>query len=129
MAHPLQVAIDCDDVDRLAEFWSALLGYRIFDRSGDAGAPADTHMIYDPDGNGAVIKLHRVAEHKSTKNRVHLDVLVAGPRTTLDEAKPLVDAEVRRATQLGATVVATFDKDTDYFVVLIDPEGTEFCIG
>ena len=128
MAYPIQIAIDCADLERQARFWSELLGYTI--RKPDAAdEPQDTCMIYDPDGSGPFIKFHRVPESKQAKNRLHLDVLVAGPTTSLQEARPLVDRAAARAVALGAESLRTFDKPTDYFVVMADPEGNEFCVG
>ena len=129
MAHDLQIAIDCEDVDRLADFWRALLGYRAAEPRDGASRASDTRLVYDPDRSGPLIKLHAVVEPKTTNNRLHVDVLAAGPRTTLEEARPIVDSEVERAVSLGATIVRCFDKATDYFVVMQDPEGNKFCIG
>jgi glyoxalase superfamily protein len=44
-------------------------------------------------------------------------------------ARPFVDAEVRRLVVLGATHTRTDDDESDYYAVMQDPEGNEFCIG
>ena len=72
--------------------------------------------------------LHRVAESKVVKNRLHLDVIASGWGTPPTESKPIVDAEAERLVARGATVVRTMEKPNDYFVVMTDPEGNEFCI-
>jgi hypothetical protein len=54
-----------------------------------------------------------MAEPKTVKNRVHLDLRA-----------PHVEAEVERLAGLGARVLATVED----WVVLADPEGGEFCV-
>jgi predicted ABC-type ATPase len=71
----------------------------------------------------------RVPEPKTAKNRVHLDVSVSGghdvPRA---ERNPRVDAAVERLVALGATKVKANDELDQYWVVMRDPEGNEFCL-
>jgi hypothetical protein len=74
------------------------------------------------------VLFHRVPEAKVTKNRVHLDIRVA-PGADKATARPFVDAEVRRLVALGATHTRTDDDESDYYAVMQDPEGNEFCIG
>jgi hypothetical protein len=75
------------------------------------------------------VLFHRVRERKLTKNRVHLDVKVAHGRGTPRELRRrLVDAESGRLVDAGATHVHTVEDETDYFAVMQDPEGNEFCI-
>jgi hypothetical protein len=63
------------------------------------------------------------------KNRVHLDVWVGERHGPRDGRRPLVEAEVQRLAALGASRVRTVDRaDDDYFVVMQDPEGNEFCV-
>lgn len=63
------------------------------------------------------------------KNRPHLDVRVGGPRGTPKRTRrPLVDAEVTRLVAAGATHLRTDDDEVDYFAVLLDPDGNEFCV-
>ncbi len=72
---------------------------------------------------------HRVPESKVTKNRLHLDVRAGGPRNTpKEERRALVDAEASLLLSEGATLVRTEDDDSDYFAVMLDPEGNEFCV-
>jgi hypothetical protein len=75
------------------------------------------------------VLFHCVPEGKVVKNRLHLDVWVGGVRGAPKELRrPLVDAEVGRLLRMGATHVRTDDDETDYFAVMRDPEGNEFCI-
>ena len=61
-----------------------------------------------------------VAEGKTVKNRLHLDVVpVHGTR----------DEEVTRLTALGARLVADHIRaDGSGWVTWADPEGNEFCV-
>jgi catechol 2,3-dioxygenase-like lactoylglutathione lyase family enzyme len=124
MARQLQVAIDCRDPDRLAAFWREVLEYRL--QRPPAGE--EWAVVEDPLGVGPSVLFHRVPEAKITKNRVHLDIRVA-PGADKATARPFVDAEVRRLIALGATHMRTDDDESDYYAVMQDPEGNEFCIG
>jgi hypothetical protein len=140
MARQVQVAIDCDDPDRLATFWAAALDYRLCvppqghaswsDYSQRvASQPGEAwSKVIDPDGVGPSLLFHRVSEPKVVKNRMHLDVRVA-PGEAKETTQALVDAEARRLIGLGATHVRTDDDETDYYAVMQDPEGNEFCVG
>jgi catechol 2,3-dioxygenase-like lactoylglutathione lyase family enzyme len=105
-----QWTLDVRDVDRMAEFWSQVLGYEI-----DTGDGV-THLV-PPGGEGLTVWLQPGAGPKDGKNRNHPDL-----RT--DD----VEAEVARVLALGATRADVGQSDDDPFVVLADPEGNEFCI-
>ncbi len=69
------------------------------------------------------------SEGKTVKNRVHLDVRAGGPRDTpKDRRSALVDAEATRLADVGASHVSTIETGEDYFAVMLDPEGNEFCV-
>jgi catechol 2,3-dioxygenase-like lactoylglutathione lyase family enzyme len=125
MARQLQVAIDCADPDRLAAFWVEVLEYRLVKRL----AGGEWTQIMDPDGVGAPVLVHRVPEGKVVKNRVHIDIRVRPPGASDEVARPFVEAEVRRLVGLGGTHVRTDDDEDDYYAVMQDPEGNEFCVG
>lgn len=64
---------------------------------------------------------HHLAEGKTVKNRVHLDLKAAHGRTR--------DEEVERVVSLGARVVADHRRaDGSGWVLMADPEGNEFCV-
>jgi hypothetical protein len=85
--------------------------------------------VVDPDGKGPRIYFQQVPEPKSVKNRVHLDVNVGGGHgTALEERRPHVDAEVERLVGLGATRQDPMEQRGEYWVVMRDPEGNEFCL-
>ena len=105
--------IDCADPDKLATFWTAVLGWEVIERdadgvsikpSADAGWGIDLLLV--PDGP------------KRGKNRLHLDV---NP-TDRDQ-----DAELQRLLDLGARRVDIGQGDVTWHV-LADPEGNEFCL-
>jgi hypothetical protein len=140
MARRLQVAIDCDDPDRLATFWAAVLDYEVsaapnghsswseFSRSVATQPGEAWSKVVDADGTAPPLLFHRVPETKVVKNRVHLDVRVA-PGLSKEVSRELVDAEAQRLVTLGGTHVRTDEDATDYYAVMQDPEGNEFCVG
>jgi Glyoxalase-like domain len=110
----------------LARFWAAVL-------DGYAVAPYDdaeierlrglgiddidddpSVMVEAESGAGPRLCFQRIDEAKTVKNRVHLDL-----RT--DD----LDREVARLVSLGARVAA---RPRAGWVVLVDPEGNEFCV-
>jgi hypothetical protein len=143
MATQVQVTFDCADPGALSTFWAAALGYRLQDPPegfptweaflADLGVPEDewnsASAVVDPDGEGPRLYFQRVPEPKATKNRVHLDLNVGGPPgSPLDERKAVVDREAKRMTDLGAEVMRAAEERGEYWVVMHDPEGNEFCL-
>jgi hypothetical protein len=143
MATPVQVTFDCADPDRLATFWATALGYKKQDPpTGYAtwpeflaaqGVPENrwtaASAIIDPAGRGPRIYFQQVPEPKTAKNRVHLDVNVGGGRDTPDdERRGRVNAEVERLLGAGATRLRACAEHGEYWVVMHDPEGNEFCL-
>ena len=143
MATSIQVTFDCADPDRLATFWATALGYKKQDPpEGYATGPEflaaqgipqeqwnSASAVVDPDGTGPRIFFQRVPEPKATKNRVHLDVNAGGGRgTPPDERRKRVHAEVERLVRAGATRLEAFEQHGEYWVVMRDPEGNEFCL-
>jgi catechol 2,3-dioxygenase-like lactoylglutathione lyase family enzyme len=106
-----QWTLDVTDLDLMARFWSAALGYAV-DRGGDGSA-----KLYPPDGQPTVW-LQGSGTPKPGKNRLHLD-LVCDDDT---------EAEVARLLALGARRVDVGQTGDEGFVVLADPEGNEFCV-
>ncbi|WP_446210393.1 VOC family protein [Micromonospora sp. IBSANI012] len=66
---------DADDPQRIAAFWALALGYV---KESGFDEP-DNASIVDPDGRGPAIGFLKVPEGKSGKNRMHIDIRVAGP--------------------------------------------------
>ena len=69
-------------------------------------------------------------ERKQAKNRVHLDVRAA-PDLDGDERMAALEAEAERLVALGAARLARHEPapplDAGH-IVMIDPEGNEFCL-
>jgi len=110
------VTFDCADAMAQARFWSALTGWNIYfdDDPEVVVAPAF------PNHTGLGLLFIPVAEEKTAKNRVHLDLVPTGCSR---------DEQVVRAVALGATVIGDFrTADGAGWVTLTDPEGNEFCI-
>ena len=108
-----ELAIDCADPARVAEFWAAVLEYAVIDTGVDGEVE-----IGPPGGGGPTLVFVQVPERKSVKNRVHIDVNPSGQ----DQA-----AELQRLLALGARQVDVGQRDVNW-VVLADPEGNEFCL-
>ena len=138
MAVTVQVTFDCADASALSKFWAALLGYVFepppegFDSweawARDASIPEENAAAaIDPEGRGPRLFFQRVPEGKVAKNRVHLDVNV-GAGLHGEEQHEHVRREAARAAALGATEVLVFDDRGDFWIVMRDPEGNEFCL-
>jgi hypothetical protein len=143
MATSVQVVFDANDPAALADFWALALGYVIqpppegFDSWDDWAAAMqippenwnDARALIDPDGVGPRIFFQRVPESKSAKNRVHLDVnLGGGHGTPIDERRHRVESGADRLVAAGATIIGPVEQRGEFWMVLRDPEGNEFCV-
>jgi hypothetical protein len=117
---------DAHDPQRLAAFWALALGY-VKEPGYDE---PDNASIVDPDGAGPAISFLKVPEGKSAKNRVHIDVRVAGPGPwDMVERARLIRQKVPELVAAQATVVREeWYGDVLGHVVMQDPEGNEFCV-
>ncbi|MDH3308162.1 MAG: VOC family protein [Acidimicrobiia bacterium] len=141
MTMAFQVTFDANDPALLADFWATALGYIIqpppegFDSwddwAADMGIPEenwnDASALVDPTGEGPRIFFQRVPERKTAKNRVHLDVNVA-EGLPAGERRPVVEAAADRLAGAGATIVGPMDERGSFWIVMLDPEGNEFCL-
>lgn len=134
---------DAADPERLAAFWASALGYQeqpppegyeSWEQwAAEHGVPESewdtSRAIVDPDGKGPRIYFQKVPEPKAAKNRVHLDVDVGRRGTPLSERRSRVHAETDRLTAEGATRVRVHEDELGQFwIVMNDPEGNEFCL-
>src|SRR4051812_8376955 len=103
------ITVDCEDALPVAAFWAAALGGEL-----DQDSTAEKAFVEAPGWGGVNLWFQRVPEHKTAKNRLHLDLRAPGE----------VDDEVARLTALGATEQARRDGLT----VMRDPGGNEFCV-
>jgi Glyoxalase-like domain len=137
MAVRIDLTLDCANATRLADFWKLALGYQDepppapfatrqeWLQAVDPGEdPGDGAWLCDPDGTGPRLSLLRVPEPKVAKNRLHLDLRVAGTGTP-GERWARITSEVDRLAAAGATVLQRFPS---HHVVMADPEGNEFCV-
>ena len=107
----IELTLDCLDLDAVAAFWRAALGYSL------EGTIGGRYVALAGDGPG--LTLQRVPEPKRGKNRLHFDLLV-------DD----VDSEVARLRALGASIVTPVAREEfgQRWFVLADVEGNEFCV-
>ncbi|MFI7215493.1 VOC family protein [Micromonospora maritima] len=117
---------DAADPRRLAAFWAIALGYVPEPGYDDP----DGASLVDPAGRRPAIGFLRVPEGKVAKNRVHVDVRVAGePPWDMVERAGLIRAKVAELVAAGAVVVRE-ERYGDQLghVTMHDPEGNEFCV-
>jgi catechol 2,3-dioxygenase-like lactoylglutathione lyase family enzyme len=121
----VQLTVDCADPERLADFWSAAIGYAKVDYSGHYAEHPEWigrfAAVRRPEEGGpgpAMLHFQAVPEPKEAKNRLHFDLISED-----------VSGEVLRLERLGATVMTQTNDFDDEWVVMADPEGNEFCVG
>lgn len=103
------VTFDCHEPLRLAAFWAKTLGSNV-----DEDSTPDRAWVEPAGWGGPSLWFVRVPELKVAKNRQHFDLR---PTSACSD-------EVRRLVALGATLV----RDMGEIVVMVDPEGNEFCV-
>lgn len=124
MARLHDVVFDSRHPASIARFWAAVLdAYQVAPYDEAELARLRGKGIFDPEDDPSVlveaadgqprIFFQLVAEPKIVKNRVHLDLL-----------SDCVEDELKRLTELGASVVSEHDDH----LVLRDPDGNEFCL-
>lgn len=141
MSRQVQITFDAADPEQLGSFWASALGYveepppAGFDSWPAAldawGVPEDrrhdAYAVVDPDGSRRIY-FQRVPEPKTAKNRVHLDVRVSDKRKPPEQQRGAIEAETERLEGLGA-IRQGWGRDVgSTFMVLLDPEGNEFCL-
>jgi hypothetical protein len=93
---------------------------------GDPGDTADDGAwLHDPTGNGPRLSLLRVPEPKTAKNRLHIDIRVAGTGSA-DERWARITQAASRLAAAGGTPLREYP---GHHIVMTDPEGNEFCVG
>jgi Glyoxalase-like domain len=143
VAREFQVTYDCADPGAQAAFWAEALGYRLqpppegFPDWPSAlnawGIPAEQHndraAIIDPEGKGPRLFFQKVPEPKTAKNRVHLDIRMV-PGLKDEERMAALEEEATRLTALGAQRFRRIDGNgvDQGIIVMLDPEGNEFCL-
>ena len=126
MATHWTLGCDAADPQAIAAFWARALGYITEPGYDDP----DGASIVDPDGVGPAIGFLRVPEGKTAKNRMHIDIRVAGePPWDMAERERLIRATAAELASAGGTIVRdeSYDEDLGH-IVMLDPEGNEFCV-
>ena len=103
------VTFDCHNPLALAAFWASALGSNV-----DEDSTPERSWVEPAGWGGPSLWFQRVPEEKVAKSGQHFDLRAGGP----------LDAECDRLVGLGARVGR---QDGD-LVVLLDPEGNEFCL-
>jgi hypothetical protein len=113
-----ELVIDAADAERLAAFWSEVLGYVELGREDDGSIE-----IGPPAGAGGprpALVLSPTSDPRAGKKlRLHIDVNA----TDRDQ-----DAELERLLALGARPADVGQTGNESWHVLADPEGNEFCL-
>ncbi len=109
------ITFDCNDALVLGNFWSHVLGLPM-DQGGSTGYCSIGRR--DADRSKPAWFFEKVPESKTSKNRVHLDLIDSDPEA------------VQRLVLLGASIVAehAVEGGHHHWTVMHDPEGNEFCI-
>ena len=120
-----ELSVDCRDPAALARFWASALDYVVLDEDPDLveiGPPGrvDDQLLADVRSGPVPLTIFfaRVPEEKVVKNRLHLDL------SPIDTDR---DSEVARLEELGARRTDLAPPDSTW-VVMLDPEGNEFCV-
>jgi predicted enzyme related to lactoylglutathione lyase len=107
----IEFTLDCNDLDAQAQFWAAALECDV-----ESEIEGRYIALSRP---GISLTLQRVAETKTVKNRMHIDLLVD------DVPAQLARLEALGATRLTPTPHQEFGQT---WYVMADPEGNEFCL-
>ncbi|MEU3304276.1 VOC family protein [Streptomyces sp. NPDC006678] len=99
--------VDATEPERLAAFWSELLGRPVVSRMGP--------YVWLRREYGLGLGFQRTTEVKSGKNRMHFDITSSDPAS-----------EQLRVETLGGRRLEQYADGG--FLVMADPEGNEFCI-
>jgi predicted enzyme related to lactoylglutathione lyase len=114
-ARLVALRFDTIDPERVAGFWSALLGWPV--------ARLEHHgswRVAPPDDTGFDLVFDRADAPKREKNQMHFDL------TSTSQADQ--DDRVARALDLGGRHIDVGQLPSERHVVLADPEGDEFCV-
>ena len=104
------MVINCSDIDRMSDFWCAVLG--LVPRS-------ESREFRVLEGKHGKVALQVADDPVTYRHQMHVDIYCP----TEDR-----DRECERVSGLGATYVRDSTEPDDPFVVFADPEGNEFCV-
>ena len=114
-ARVINITVDCDDVLKVANFWSEVLGRPVDQVSSPVFASIGGS---DPERTESAWYFEKVPELKSAKNRMHVDLVDPDP------------SAVERLVNLGASKVGEHEigGGLHRWTVMQAPEGNEFCV-
>ena len=139
----LQIVFDSINPSTLSRFYADALHYKLEDppsgfESRDAflrsqGIPEEeldnASAIVDPEGRGPRIYFQQPDTPKLGKNRLQIEINASdGMRVALAKRTDQVNAEVERLLRIGAKKLRELSEKGEYCVVMLDPEGNEFCV-
>lgn len=104
------VTLDCDDVGRVADFWSALLGLPLRE-------PLPGSQRLGPVAGGPVLTSQPVGRAPGSRPTVHVDLATADGAGAVD-----------RVAELGGALLEEHHNDESVVRVVADPEGHSFCL-
>ena len=107
----VDIVIDCNDPEVLAEFWAEALGYS------KAGFFDPFFVLLPARREHPPVMLQRVPEPKQGKARIHFDLRV-----------PDIEREASRLERLGARRIDIAQAADPGWITMADPEGNEFCV-
>lgn len=110
----LAVCFEASRPQRLAHFWSGVLGWEMADDAHDGAT------ILPSDDTGFRIGFLPSREQKDGQNRMHFDLT----STSLEDQQ----RTVAEALRLGARHIDIGQRPEEEHVVLADPDGNEFCV-
>ena len=143
MSHSVQIVFDCADPGGLSEFYARATGYKMQDppegyASWEEWLSKNNYpeaewnwasAIVDPEGKGPGIYFQQMDTPKPVKNRLHIDINASsGIRVPLAARREQVNKWVDYLMTIGATKHHEMEEFGEYCVIMLDPEGNEFCV-
>jgi len=127
------------DPDRLARFYAEAHHYKLQDppegnETWERWLVPEAEWnsasaIVDPSAKGPRIYFQQMDTPKLGKNGLHIDMnLSEGSRVAHEARKKQVNSEVDRIVRFGASKDHELDENGEYCVIMLDPEGNEFCV-
>ena len=104
------IVIDVSDLAIGATFWGTVTGKEF-------GPSFEANFLRARSESGFDLVLQEVADVKTGKSRMHLDIQVAN-----------IEIALESVTAIGGRLVARADNEFGGLVVCADPDGNEFCL-
>ena len=104
------IVVDVSDLAKGAAFWGAVTGKEF-------GPSFEPNFLRARLESGLDLVLQEVADFKTSKNRMHLDIEVTD-----------IEIALESVTAIGGSLVARADNEFGGLIVCADPDGNEFCL-